>query len=210
MKHTVVMDIDGVLIPYEGWVKTFNISFGTKYGMEELDLYNMPIGTNWKEDEILSIFADPPANAALEPDIMAVRFLDNIRALYGSHIIIITSRPEGLVQVTRNWLDYWEIEHDYLLCNVKDKGDIVNYKPYFINLGLDEYPPVLFIDDSPLHVSSLAKVVPHGIMMNRVDMDVPGNVIKVDDWYDLSKRLWDNEIKDWLGNGEKRVNREAV
>ena len=107
-KHTIAIDVDGVLADFEG-------EFCDRFGAENRHNSNLHARYPDIDPDIINEFvASPDTYANSYPIFGGIHLCNKAREL-GFYILLITSRPKTTAEVTRRWLEGYEVPYNDLI-----------------------------------------------------------------------------------------------
>ena len=153
-KHTIAIDIDGVLANFEG-------EFCDRFGDDNRHLVSLSARYPDVDKDLIDEFSnDPNTYADLVPYFGGIHLCYKAREC-GLYVLLISSRPKHLAEVTRNWLEGYDVPYNELIYS-KDKAEVI--KEY--NQMYPNRPVRCLVDDVATNLENLPSGV-IGVAWNR-------------------------------------------
>ena len=141
------MNIDGVLADFEG-------EFCDRFGFENRHLVNLEERYPDIDKEIIREFVNSPSTYEdLVPLFGGIRLLRDAKEK-GFYVLLITSRPKQVTEVTREWLEDYYIEYNELWYAQNKPIAIHEFNHMYINRKI-----FLLVDDIPSNFDGLPNYV---------------------------------------------------
>lgn len=105
-RQTVLVDMDGVIADFEG-------AFCDAFGYENRELASLTARYPQVPSDLIEEFVNTPSNYAdLLPIFGGAVLLPSVLKQRGYYVVILTSRPKHLAEVTKEWLEGYSIEYN--------------------------------------------------------------------------------------------------
>lgn len=141
-KHTVFVDMDGVIADFES-------EFCDRFGYDNRPLYNLSSRYPEIDQMLISEFVESPSSyERLIPIFGGAVALLGLLASRGAYIVILTARSKKLAQVTREWVEGYQLLFNEIWF-AQDKGTAIQE----FNKMYPNRKGILLIDDSPMNVN---------------------------------------------------------
>lgn len=143
-KGAVAVDIDGVISDFES-------EFCDRFGYERRDLYSLYERYPNVDPGLIEEFVSSPSSYENLVPIFggAVALLGTLRAR-GHYILLMTSRSKKLAEVTREWLEGYEIQYNELWFTKDKAGSIEEFNTMYPSRKV-----ILLVDDYGRNTESL-------------------------------------------------------
>jgi hypothetical protein len=115
---TIAIDIDGVLADFEG-------EFCDKFGTANRELANLHKRYPKVDPDLIDEFINSPNSYKDLAPIFGGILLVNQARMKGWYILLLTSRPEYLAEVTKVWLEGYDIQYNDLWFT-QDKAESIS------------------------------------------------------------------------------------
>ena len=146
-KNTIACDLDGVVVDFEG-------SFCDIFGHDNREMSNL-FKRYPKVDKVIieELVNDPEAYRTLLPMFGGIDFLVMARKL-GFYILLLTSRPKHLAEVTRDTLEGYDIPYNEIWYAQNKALAIEEYNKMYPSRKIS-----LLVDDMPENLTKLPEGV---------------------------------------------------
>jgi len=143
-KGAVAVDVDGVIADFES-------EFCDRFGYEHRDLYSLYERYPNVDRELIEEFVSSPSSYENLVPIFggAIALLGILRAR-GHYILLMTSRSKKMAEVTREWLEGYEIQYNELWFTSDKAGSIEEFNNMYPSRKV-----ILLVDDCGKNVESL-------------------------------------------------------
>jgi hypothetical protein len=127
-----VLDLDGVLADFEG-------KFCEVFGYDHRDLIKLEERYPERAKEIAEFTANPETYQSLEPIELGLKIAKYL-TLNHFKVCLVSSRPSSCQVTTIRWVNQFNIEHEWLIINPKNKMEsIKKINPLF---AVDDIPSI--------------------------------------------------------------------
>lgn len=168
------VDIDGVVADF---VTTFLLLVKKRYGLmlrqQDIYVHDLYLVLGIPRDEAMDLIRET-IRCDLQPYPGAIRGLARLRRNHG--VMLVTSRPRDMMDVTKRWLSRRNIPHDRLLQFQEGSKH------------RSEYPFDVFVDDHLREALALVGKVPHIILFDRPwnrSFNVAGHLKRAHSWGEI-------------------------
>jgi hypothetical protein len=140
---SVGVDLDGVVFDFEG-------EFCERFGYDNRHLFDLYKRYPEVDPELINEFIHNPATYAdLAPIFGGILLVNHARRL-GFNVVILTSRPKEVAEVTKGVLEHYDVKYNDLVYAYDKKSAIENYNTIYCR-----YPIKMLVDDRIVHLESL-------------------------------------------------------